>query len=297
MWSEAAREKTRKTAYFLFSVALHAVFFSVLFNLRYTVTIYEEAENVRNVVIVPQDKIKIPRNIENLISQSPSEVHIIGRRSESVGGNIPAAAGSGVGGQESTAGLEAVSDSEGTLPVPQVRLEPSPFFLFNLDWSSRLKSVETKEPDLILSLPARKEADFSEKTGSSSTGDLRRYLNGGGRIQSSIRPGGEAKGFKIPESLALYDLSPWAEQVIGRIQNLWRLDAAQTGEPRGSVELKIVIGKDGSLKSIDVIRSSDDEGLDRAAVRAVESNLPLPVLPADFPLDRLEFRLVFEYDY
>jgi TonB family protein len=145
--------------------------------------------------------------------------------------------------------------------------------------------VEVSPPDGIGKPPER------------APSDLRRYIRRKTQLEPRSTLSGSMNHPVSPVSVPTYDLSPWAEQVTERIQNLWRLDAAQSGQPRGKVEVEIVVGRDGSLKSIDILRSSDDEGLDRAAVRSVEANLPFPPLPEDFPLDRLEFRLVFEYDY
>ena len=298
MLNEAVREKIWRTCLFLFSVGLHVGLFSVLLNVRYTINIYEDQREIREVVIVPEDKLLIPLDIETASSAITEDALIVGRsRAPERRAEIPV--DQPLIGSKRPGGSEAAAPStEGAVPIPEVRFQSESSFRFNLDWSTRLKSEEEPYFDLALNPPEGEEPPDQEgPPGGATAGDLRRYIRRSSQSESGslARSGTRTSLGAVP--LPTYDLSPWANQVIERIQNLWRLDAAQSGEPRGRLEVRIAVGKDGSLKTIDIIRSSDDQGLDRAAVRAVESNLPFPPLPDDFPLERLEFTLVFEYDY
>jgi TonB family protein len=296
MLNETAGEKLWRVSLFLFSVGLHVAFFAILLNLRYTITIYDDQREIREVVIVPEEKLRIPGNMELTSAAIQEDVRIVGRKRAQARSDAPPGGQSSADSGRSGGPEAAVPVMEGAVPVPTARFLSSSPFRFNLDWSTRLKTVEEPYFDLALDPPeGEKPPDFGEPPEGGEAGDFRRYFRRGTLRESRSKSPSVTQ--TTPGPVFIYDLSPWAEQVIGRIQNLWRLDAAQNGEPRGRVEVKIIVGKDGSLKSIDIIRSSDDEGLDRAALRAVESNLPFPPLPEDFPRERLEFTLVFEYDY
>jgi len=298
MLNEAVREKIFRACLFLFSAGLHVVLFSVLLDMRYTIKIYENQSDIREVVIVPEDRLIIPWDIETASGDIPEDVLIVGRKRAQAGQTLSPVDQPSIGSRGSGRPKAAAPSMEGTVPVPEVRFQSSSSFRFNLDWSTRLKSEEESYFDLALNPPKGEETpDSGRSPGGGKAGDLRRYIRRGAQPISGSIPKSATRAAFAAVPVSTYDLSPWADKVIALIQNLWRLDAAQNGEPRGRLEVRIAVGRDGSLKTIDIIRSSDDEGLDRAAVRAVESNLPFPPLPDDFPLERLEFTLVFEYDY
>jgi TonB family protein len=296
---ERAGERLWRIGLLLFSAALHLGLFLFLLNLRYTIDIFEDRDLIRNVVIVPEENLKIPTDVDSVAALDPEEIFLVGRRrAERARDDVPTARP--LAGSRPVDGSTAAEPlREGGLTLPTVRFRPSASLRFNMDWSARLKTDE--EPYFDLALGRRQEpiVPDSERYLSSrgEAADMRRYIRPKDYVTPLAKHRDRSSASPVPLPGPAYDLSPWAEQILGRIQNLWRLDAAQRGEPRGRVELKIVVDKDGSVSAIEILRSSDDEGLDRAAVRAVESNMPFPPLPGDFPLDRLEFRLVFEYDY
>jgi TonB family protein len=90
-----------------------------------------------------------------------------------------------------------------------------------------------------------------------------------------------------------YDLSPWAESVAAAIQNNWSVPNLLSQTWIKTVEITVVILKNGRLFSAVISEPSDDRSFDRAALEAVEESSPLPALPIDFPEASLEVSFVF----
>ncbi len=90
-----------------------------------------------------------------------------------------------------------------------------------------------------------------------------------------------------------YDLSPWANSVASAIQDKWAVPNLLTQSWNKSVEITVVILKNGRLFSAIVSEPSDDRTFDGAALEAIEESSPLPALPVDFPEASLEVSFVF----
>jgi TonB family protein len=90
-----------------------------------------------------------------------------------------------------------------------------------------------------------------------------------------------------------YDLSSWAESVAGAIQDKWAVPNLLSQTWSKTVEITVVILKNGRLFSAVISEPSDDRTFDKAALEAVEESSPLPALPVDFPEASLEISLVF----
>jgi TonB family protein len=90
-----------------------------------------------------------------------------------------------------------------------------------------------------------------------------------------------------------YDLSPWANSVAAVIQGRWAVPHLLTQTWSKTVEITVVILKNGRLFSAIISEPSDDRSFDRSALEAVEDSSPLPALPVDFPEASLEVSLVF----
>jgi protein TonB len=116
---------------------------------------------------------------------------------------------------------------------------------------------------------------------------------------SGFLPRGRASGSRQRGSAYFdagnYDITPWAREVITRIQNNWTIPQAKGGADRGEVGIVAAIGKDGSLKEIKILNATNVSLLDEAALRAVEQSAPFPALPPDFPRTILEAYFVFKY--
>lgn len=91
-----------------------------------------------------------------------------------------------------------------------------------------------------------------------------------------------------------YDLSPWAQEVVARLQKNWQLAASRTSLEKGSLRLLIGVDKKGEINFMRIVTSSQKAAFDRAALDAVNLSLPLPLLPPEFPSETIELVIVFE---
>jgi TonB family protein len=92
-----------------------------------------------------------------------------------------------------------------------------------------------------------------------------------------------------------YDLTPWAVEVVERIQKNWQISPALRMSGKGMVKILVIVERNGELQSVEIVNSSMVPLFDRAALKAVEASSPFPGLPDDFPADNLEAYFVFEY--
>lgn len=134
--------------------------------------------------------------------------------------------------------------------------------------------------------------------------DLLRYLSS---ETSALRPLGtspstETYGARIssPGTTAFninqIDISPWAREVVEKIQKNWAIPAAQDDDGKKLVEITVSIGKNGDLLNVGIRNSSAQPTLDQAALNAVRMSAPFPELPDNFPSDRVEAHFLFQYN-
>ncbi len=123
----------------------------------------------------------------------------------------------------------------------------------------------------------------------------------GGPLGSSYELIGSGTGPKVlyrgnPSLVAHgYNIAPWARVVVSLLQKNWQLPVSDRAKSFGRVGITIVVEKSGSLSTVRVIESPNDQLLVRAALDAVTRSLPLPQLPEDYPGIMLEAYLLFDY--
>ena len=98
---------------------------------------------------------------------------------------------------------------------------------------------------------------------------------------------------KLGRLVKNFDLSPWARTVIDLIQKNWSIPPAQMVRTEDTVEIAVVILKNGQIFSAAIVRHSDNRTFDQAALEAVEGSAPLPPLPGGFPAASVEISFVF----
>ena len=110
-------------------------------------------------------------------------------------------------------------------------------------------------------------------------------------------PAGPPRGTRVVPNIVRYDFTPWANEIVNRIQTRWSLGQEAFVGYVGEVGVNVMITKGGELLASDVRASSKIDLLDQTALQAVRASAPFPPLPADFPNSTLEFYLVFQYGY
>jgi TonB family protein len=92
------------------------------------------------------------------------------------------------------------------------------------------------------------------------------------------------------------DISPWARDVVEKIQKNWSIPESQEVGGKKSVEITVSIGKNGELLKLSIRNSSAHPTLDQAALNAVRMSAPFSGLPDDFPNDSVQAHFLFRYD-
>jgi len=134
--------------------------------------------------------------------------------------------------------------------------------------------------------------------------DLLRYLSS---ETSKHRPLGnspstETYGAKISApgkgsfNINQIDISPWARDVLEKIQNNWTIPTSGKDSEKKTVEITVSVGKSGDLLNLSIRNSSGQPTFDLAALNALRMSAPFPELPDDFPNDTLEVDFLFKYD-
>lgn len=134
--------------------------------------------------------------------------------------------------------------------------------------------------------------------------DLLQYLS---QETSSLRPLGtspstETYGARISSpgkasfNISQIDISPWARNVVEKIQRNWTIPTSQENNEKNIVEITVSIGKNGNLLNLSIRNSSAHPPLDQAALTAVRMSAPFPELPDNFPNDSVEVHFLFRYN-
>ena len=95
-----------------------------------------------------------------------------------------------------------------------------------------------------------------------------------------------------------YDILPWAEKVVNKIQKNWNIPfaVAQKMSAKGVVGISVIFEKNGILSSAEIVHTSMVPFFDEAALKALKLASPFPDLPADFPNKKLEAYFEFRYN-
>ncbi|MCJ7582793.1 MAG: TonB C-terminal domain-containing protein [Candidatus Aminicenantes bacterium] len=96
--------------------------------------------------------------------------------------------------------------------------------------------------------------------------------------------------------IQIKDLTPWADQVLEKIERNWIINPARVQGIKGTVGISVTVAKSGEIISIEVTKSSGNPTLDSFAKNAVEMSVPLPGLPIMYPSNSIVFTIEFEYD-
>jgi TonB family protein len=121
----------------------------------------------------------------------------------------------------------------------------------------------------------------------------------GGRVGTGVATGekGTGGGAAEPENVIRYDFTPWANDIVNKIQSQWSVAQSENAGWKGEVGVNVIIKKNGELLAAEIAKSSNIDIFDEAALRALRLCAPFPPLPPDFPADRLEMYFVFQYGY
>ncbi len=97
----------------------------------------------------------------------------------------------------------------------------------------------------------------------------------------------ESKGF---------DITPWAQKVVARINENWFVLPEFKIEENSVVGIVVTFDKDGEVVTAKITRSSNVHPLDQSALNAIKLSTPFPRLPEQFPGDQLKAFFLFNYE-
>lgn len=274
---------------------------------RYTYKIYPE--EVREVIIVPPEKVFIPENMGIYTQASPelaveNNKKFIGEEKKFRDKYTEAqkTSGSVVGKNLRPNQLPRKNAIERTADPT---FAPDLTSRFRLELPARSKMTLPENYKLNLS-PNIEEKMLGEVKKGYVSKDLDlseyRYFYSQSLQPTKTRPSSARfrTGTIRPQGRASfqsegYDISPWAEEVVDRIQKNWVISPTQEISEKAVVEISVTIEKNGELSSYKIVNSSLEPLLDQAALKALELSSPFPKLPDDFPYRNLEAYFVFQY--
>jgi TonB family protein len=284
---ERSRNLRRQAFSISISFLVHLVIFLCLFLLYepLQVHIYQE---VRNVIIASPSDIVFPEYRpppEAVASTSQEAAAAAGRprASESSAGRVEI---------KDKAAPTQDRDPTGSVDSPRFQLQPS--------GSEKLRLSSGYE--LELSLKPGEEDPFTSRMTEPPAGsraDISGFVNpdlAGGKLPSysgARGPGGRSwLQAQMDQLQQDYDLSPWADQVVGTVLANWTVPPSGQYTLNGRVEISVTIHRDGRLSGSEILVSSQNSLIDRTALKALESS-SLPGLPEEYPRDEVRIKLVF----
>ncbi len=249
-----------------------------------------QVERVTEIIITPQDNLLIP-HIERLLS----------------GRSVRAAPESAENIRPAARPPEAESsDPPGSQPQIQVgSIDKAPSSL--PEFAEGFKLTISPEDSSGFSLNIAPSKDISPEPEEHLTEnelDLLRYLSSAMSTQRPLgrSPSTETYGARISSlgkasfNINQIDISPWARDVVEKIQKNWAIPTSQDDDEKNVVEITVSIGKNGDLLNVGIRNSSAHPTLDQAALNAVRISAPFPKLPDNFPNDNLEAHFLFQYN-
>jgi TonB family protein len=94
------------------------------------------------------------------------------------------------------------------------------------------------------------------------------------------------------------DFKPYLAQVLASVKRYWMAiwpEAARQGRS-GKVVIQFSIDHFGTVPKLVIASGSGANALDFAAVAAIQSSVPFPILPRDYKGDLIKLQLNFAYN-
>ena len=276
--------KKRELFFFIASGVLHAAFIYWLLNASINVKVFVPQEEIAEVVIVSSGKLRSPTLSETKSPQTENQTNpgpkqqLKSPRQETEGSPNPTTS--------SPAQHRPFSNEPLNLQVISRREEP---FAVNLDLSlnSRLDTGDDYKK-ILKDLETEGGTPIYNLSRHVATGGL----TGGPEDLAHQASSGNSKGFF---NIKNFDIKPWAQRVVSRVNHQWSIPLAIKVGATGIVGVQTIFKKNGDIASVAVTQASGLEILDQAALAAVKNSAPFPSLPGDFPNETLEVYFVFEY--
>ncbi len=194
---------------------------------------------------------------------------------------------------------EFLADISSKAGEPKVELDPEILSRFTLVRANKEEFSLVYDPEFLKDLKINPQEEFQRKklVGLPYPYGVAAYKKISGQFGSLNPVGASPQPLgQTSAQLQIKDLSPWAEQVLKRIERNWIIDPTQSQDLKRTVSISVTITKSGDISNVEVIKSSGVQMLDLSAKNAVERSFPLPGLPIMYPEKFIVFTIEFEYD-
>ena len=276
--------KKRELFFFIVSGLLHAAFFYWLLNAHMNVKVFVPQEEIAEVVIVSSGKLRSPILPEPQSKKAPSKT-TSGPQSPVTPQPNP--------GKSSPNALPPKGTPPKDFTAEKLNLQvitvAQDRFSVNLDLSLNSQPDSDNDYDQILEHLQTEEG--------APIHNLSRYafnvgVTGGPEdLSYQASSGGSTGYFKVKH----FDIKPWAQRVVTRVNKQWSIPLAIKVGATGVVGVNATIKKNGDITAISIGQPSGLDTLDQAALTAVKNSGPFPSLPGDFPKESLDAYFVFDY--
>lgn len=290
----------------LVSIILHSLLILIFINVASPIKIIQFKEEITDLIIVPPEALLLPEGYDDFpgpgleedpfLRRSRRERTFSSRKLEPEMESAVAAEIPFLPEREGTPGQEAIEKPpalEGRI-IPDSELSSGFGLKFPVETGLNLSETTKEKSEVggIYEYKERRGVDFSKYLRS----DLSKVLPSRSKA-SSGQPGSGRAGRQARASFKVrdYDITPWAERVVNRIQSNWTIPLQQTALTSDVVGISVTVERNGELSSVEILNSTRDQSLDQAALEAVKKSAPFPGLPDDFPYKNLEALFVFQY--
>jgi TonB family protein len=282
-------EFKRRALCFAGSVLVHTLLLLAIIVFFQPIELPQE-ERVTEVIITPQEDLLIP-HLERLLSgrsvrTSPESEENIRSSTRPPGAEAKDATG-----------------SQSQIQMGSTDNAPSPLPEFSQGF--RLTSFPEDSSGFNLNIaPSKDLSPEPEDYLTENEMDLLRYLSSASSTKRPLgtSPSTETFGARISTpgktsfNINKLDISPWAREVVEKIQKNWAIPTSQDDGKKNVVEIKVSIGKNGELLNVSIRNSSAHPTLDQAALNAIRISAPFPELPENFPNNNLDVHFLFQYN-
>ncbi len=272
--------------FFLFSIVFHIFFVYYFYTAKFDIIEVKVEKKIIEIRPIDKEKILFPNIKRKKISQKNQNILNLAPKTTSPGykpgdkksSQIPQKPGKEkvpVKEDDVTPGKETGIQKE---PAPTRERLKAPFN------PSKYLKPETIEEIL---------RDFEkEKTGKGRKSREVRDASGIPTSDKNIVVDHEGKAYFESKG---FDITPWAQKVVARINENWFVLPGFKIEENNVVGIVVIFDKYGEVVSAKIKRPSDVQPLDQSALNAIKLSAPYPHLPEQFPGDQLKAFFLFNY--
>lgn len=175
----------------------------------------------------------------------------------------------------------------GTTPEPSPST-PTP--------AERTAENRTPLPDAENATPAPRQAQTPRPPGGTlgeALRDLQKYV----QREAMNNPTGGVQDFgpEIQFDSKGVEFGPWIRRFIAQVKRNWIIPNAALAM-RGRVVIQFNVHRDGAITDLAVVRPSEIDSFNRAALNALMMSSPTTPLPPEYPDDKAFFTVTFYYN-